>query len=755
MDEEKHYDFALGGKHKIPPRVNILNFCTARINEITSMRQALKTTTASKLAFQQLPKHMRRRAMAHNTKRLPRRLRQKHLSQLKKAGMPVKQKRPSRKYRRRPSNLLAEYMNRQRRIKWLETHIWHAKRFRMLERWGFKIAYKPCDKAFRACYRATAKHCLVQDISYISCIEIKGPEEILIRKLKDISQRNNGLSVGAKAYLNGSREGSVVLYDEDLPLGTIFFHWKPLDNNEEMERIIWIWVHAAYYLKTLKLLIKTFNLEQIGEESTLYSNSQVQLIELRNSLNRFKLTGPLSCAVLSNCLKTAKESNSKWMQDYCSVVNNLEKISLQYEYWENVKSLLTAAVLPPHHILSLTVVDPRYSMPKTRLKAVSQFCSMSTPMNIPPKLAYGPIWDSQVRSHVKENKVSNAKLNEMRSELLVPGTDLKNGEAVPIMLIQNPGSKVDNLGYGSGWDLIVPSGWGNSFWQTLIMWGARAGGLREFDSLRLESGQLPFLTPDSEAGRMDEKRCCDVGKQRYFSLPPNKRPNYNKLSIIEPFSLNWSILVQDWNPKQNNSDKFFVLRNNKLLTELRDAFKKPKCINFDFDSNYLIPVRLKLVNKGTIKQFARICLPKPHDLIKNSLPCEPLKEDLNQTVRKEKRDAHRQLLKKLRRERIKARREGEKVSTLNLEAVKDFADQMRKLWLPGAINGLRYSCSREIMGYVTSGDFSFTQARHCGVGYITSGALKVLLDEKVKDKILIRNISSRQFRLATIEIVVS
>jgi hypothetical protein len=82
--------------------------------------------------------------------------------QLRKSGLPSEPKRPSRKFRRRPQNLLLEYNRRQKRYVWLETHLWHAKRFRMTEKWGYKLADFPNDKSFRACYRATANHCLLQ-----------------------------------------------------------------------------------------------------------------------------------------------------------------------------------------------------------------------------------------------------------------------------------------------------------------------------------------------------------------------------------------------------------------------------------------------------------------------------------------------------------------------------------------------------------------------------------------------------------------
>ena len=85
------------------------------------------------LVFQHVPKHMRRRAVSHNPKRLPKRLQPAHLKQVEKScggrKLPKKPKRPARKFRKRKSNLVLEYNRRQQNVKWMETHIWHAKRF--------------------------------------------------------------------------------------------------------------------------------------------------------------------------------------------------------------------------------------------------------------------------------------------------------------------------------------------------------------------------------------------------------------------------------------------------------------------------------------------------------------------------------------------------------------------------------------------------------------------------------------------------
>jgi ribonuclease P/MRP protein subunit POP1 len=88
----------------------------------------------------------------------------KALKSQEKQNEQSKQKK-SRRHRRKPSNLLAEYSRRQRKHVWLETHIWHAKRFRMAEQWGYKIPLHPNDKSVRASYRAMANGCLLQVIN--------------------------------------------------------------------------------------------------------------------------------------------------------------------------------------------------------------------------------------------------------------------------------------------------------------------------------------------------------------------------------------------------------------------------------------------------------------------------------------------------------------------------------------------------------------------------------------------------------------
>lgn len=78
------------------------------------------------------------------------------------ANRPETLKKKSRRHRRQPKNLLEEYTRRQQKHVWLETHIWHAKRMKMIDAWGYRLADHPNDKGFRAAYRAVKNNCILQ-----------------------------------------------------------------------------------------------------------------------------------------------------------------------------------------------------------------------------------------------------------------------------------------------------------------------------------------------------------------------------------------------------------------------------------------------------------------------------------------------------------------------------------------------------------------------------------------------------------------
>ncbi|CAH1968285.1 unnamed protein product [Acanthoscelides obtectus] len=743
---------------RLPTSLTLSKFAVARGREIQIMKNSLSTSTCTKLAFQKLPKHLRRRTMSHNVKRLPRRLRMIHLAQMKKSGLPPKQKRPSRKYRRRPRNLLSEYTRRQRRINWLNTHIWHAKRFHMVEKWGYKLPHCPCDKAFRACYRATTKHCLMQDISYHKCIEISGEFEKLVDSFKKITDPNIGLTIGAYAYKKGSKEGRIVLHDIDNPskvIGDVSFLWRPIKTkflNQSVSHL-WLWLHPSFQSEALRTIKKCFGFPDVTSDGvqTLKSNDNIQLRENMYDLNRFRLTGPLSTAVLCNAFQLSEKHTVDWLKDFQNLPG--EHLLKMKPYWEYLRSVSDPSVLPPHFVLPLIILDPRYNFPKAKTKSLPLKKSALEQIQ-DPNITDSPLWSFKIRCLLPHRKVSNAKIAEMRQSLLVPGSDLElPPEAIPVILVQRPGVRSNQYnGYSSGWDIILPATYAQPIWLSLIMWGGRPGGLRETDSIGFEANAEPMLSPDTKAGVEEEVLVSNKCKDEFFRLPPNKRTNYNKFRITSPFEFNWKLLLNEWKSSDIPVEDFTVIRDKKVLRQIQQVLsssdknaKLPQLAE-----NQLVPVTISLLKKGPCHNFAIICLPESKDFSKE--PTEPNCRDSNESKRKQMRKEHKSLLKKLRKRRVRAKRDN-KIIPLDKEMLKNYTMQMRKLWLPET-KTLRHSCSREVMGFVKQGGFSFLLSKSKGIGYIASCSLEKLLFLKCKNKVLIRNTNSKQYRLGILDVII-
>ena len=71
--------------------------------------------------------------------------------------------------------------------KWMETHMWHAKRMKMKDIWGYRIASRPNTKSVRITYRSFTRLSIAHDASYLACIELQGTYEELTRVLNTVT----------------------------------------------------------------------------------------------------------------------------------------------------------------------------------------------------------------------------------------------------------------------------------------------------------------------------------------------------------------------------------------------------------------------------------------------------------------------------------------------------------------------------------------------------------------------------------------
>ena len=317
---------------------------------------------------------------------------------------------------------------------------------------------------------------------------------MLLKHLHKLTNEECGLTFGAKAFLDGTREGSVMLFHQNTfpygAIGVVSFLWKPSEevkSNDDMEisetRTLWIWAHPAFYQELLDELILLFRFtvvkneadtdlnkvpchdsftentsnsdhkiseetlsllakkkctltEVIKKKTTLdvektkletrnvpsvrtpkycSDGGSVEMVLLKDTLNRFRLTGPLSHAVLleslhmANILKSDPRKNKPdskeeeeeeeekesvtdticlqsndvssgecttgknvdwWTQFYGMSQHHKESWYYQTTLWQSLKGAASPAQLPPHSVLALTILDPRLQLPSKRTKAV-------------------------------------------------------------------------------------------------------------------------------------------------------------------------------------------------------------------------------------------------------------------------------------------------------------------------------------------------------------------------------------------------
>ena len=137
-----------------------------------------------------------------------------------------------RKHWRRPGLLLRAHawappsLGAAAPTRYLETHVWHAKRAHMEEAWGHKLA--ACNNALgvRALHRAMSRHCCAHDRSYMQLVEIFGSEQLIVDTLANCGADRR--LILAKDARSGARRVRILLRDcGDQLITPALLLWSP------------------------------------------------------------------------------------------------------------------------------------------------------------------------------------------------------------------------------------------------------------------------------------------------------------------------------------------------------------------------------------------------------------------------------------------------------------------------------------------------------------------------------------------------
>jgi hypothetical protein len=193
-------------------------------------------------------------------------------------------------------------------------------------------------------------------------------------------------------------------------------------------------------------------------------------------------------------------------------------------------------------VWGLNVVDPRFAFPQ----------SIGTIHKEHLAMANTRFWDEMVNCQALERRKSEKVLDGMRGKFAIPGIKLQPGQddpRMPVLLLINP-IKLPDGRLHHRWTVLVPHGWGHSFWRSLIFCKVRFGALREYNMVALEHGRpvfpLDFANCNNYSAHMEN----DAGlkEAKWNRTPPAKRINYTKLGITSPFRL--ELIQLDCQPKE-------------------------------------------------------------------------------------------------------------------------------------------------------------------------------------------------------------
>ncbi|WFD30939.1 ribonuclease P [Malassezia sp. CBS 17886] len=187
---------AIAPSAAVPSQLVLDEAIAARKADILALHRAMlhARETTNTRAWQLLPRSLRRRAASHNLLRLPVRLRGKARAELRASNTTALSKSDLR--RRAVERTRLGWLRRRRSLMrraarpgraWLETHLWHAKRFRMSGekraadggsgRWGFVLAESPHQKSFRSSWRAAKRYATLHDASYAAVFRLRARHE--------------------------------------------------------------------------------------------------------------------------------------------------------------------------------------------------------------------------------------------------------------------------------------------------------------------------------------------------------------------------------------------------------------------------------------------------------------------------------------------------------------------------------------------------------------------------------------------------
>ncbi|KAK7757669.1 Ribonucleases P/MRP protein subunit pop1 [Diatrype stigma] len=561
--------------------LNVQSFLNARSFELNALDESMRRTRTSKTsrAFQRVPITLRRRAGAHNHKRVPKRLQKrarkemiqdntptvnsrtrkssstrsrlraetakrleilaknKRLRRLQKAGVDketitVRAARP--KIRRNALNnppvTATKFRKRQLDKTWLPTHLWHTKRARMTAPkeplWRFVIPLTPTAKCYRPTHRVQwEKGAIAWDISYMSTISLSGPLNSVRNVLKALGLTHENLwnDKGA-CWRSGAVHWTSTLSRKTQQgfvqiIGPATIIWNPESTSDGPGS-------SNDFKRLFIRLHPSAFLETFDELRRLVKkqNPRPFIEDLRHEIGSIEITGSDSTESLLGILKP-----------YVSETHSKEPQGLKFEKLAGCRD---PASLPLGSLLAFSIMDPRLRYPPQKMPPTKADIDALGDFHKDPCTTPFQLFDRDAR--FKASQLPAQKDLNRRRGKGSPGARLEptaRDPQIPVILLASRHPK-DPQAPGT-WTLILPWKCVLPVWHSLMHCplssggNPRFGGLNELRQLTFERG-LPWFPgdfPGTGAGNAWETSQRLHRQQKWGRMPKGKRVNYETLDL--------------------------------------------------------------------------------------------------------------------------------------------------------------------------------------------------------------------------------
>ncbi|ETS85007.1 hypothetical protein PFICI_03032 [Pestalotiopsis fici W106-1] len=571
--------------------LDVQAFLNARGFEIKALDESMRRTQVSQTsrAFQKVPFTMRRRAAAHNHKKVPKRLyrrakremeldntptvnsktrkpksnrarlraetalrlgklaERKRRQKLRKKGKDGKldpvtvQTRVARPKLRRntlnePPVMAKKFRKRQLNKTWLPTHLWHTKRATMTPPkdplWRFAIPLTPTQKCYRPTHRALReKGAMAWDMSYMSTIGLSGAERSVTQVLKSL-----GLTAESLWDESGARwrsgavhwNGTLTRMKETSPrsIGPATVIWDPKVQEEDVEM-------TSESKPESKVVRRIF----IRLHPSAFLETFNELLRLAKGLTPRPYIEDLRYEIGS--IEVSGPDSTEALLGVLSPYPSKAEATQEPHAakWQNLLGV-SPSVLPVGSLLAFSVMDPRLRYPPRRVQnpsSATQLHHTSTAWH--RELTPKPIalFDRDIR--FKACQLPSQKALNRRKGKNAPGSFLKPTQAdpeIPVVLLAS--RQVETPGK---WTLLMPWKCVLPTWYALMHYPLSSGGnpslggLQEIQQSCFEQG-LPWFPgdfPATDAGQAWELEQREARKKAWDRMPKGKRVNYQTLDL--------------------------------------------------------------------------------------------------------------------------------------------------------------------------------------------------------------------------------